>query len=190
MAFLKTANDDKSLSTNPLVSFDVNQDVTVYVAYAGSDYPTWLSGWNNTGDDLVNTDRSMKVLSKDFPAGTVTLGPNGTASSMYIVLVGAKSGPTVESSTGIRTREPASLVVFPNPFKNSTELYIKNSQNIKAPFFLKIYDISGKLIRDLSGQVKKAGPVIWNSADNPSGIYIVQAMVGCKHLSKHIILSK
>jgi hypothetical protein len=88
--YLQTANDDKNMVGNDFITFQVNQDVTVYVAYANAstdDQPSWLAEWTDTGDEIVTTDRDFGVLAKDFPAGTVSLGGNEGGSSMYTVLV-------------------------------------------------------------------------------------------------------
>jgi len=86
---LKTANDDKNSSGDTFISYNVDQAITVYVAHAdnGTNLPVWLSSWNNTGDILTTTDRNLFVYEKDFAAGTVTLGGNGGAPSMYTVFI-------------------------------------------------------------------------------------------------------
>ena len=54
-------------------------------------WPWMDSTWTDTGTHLTNnegTPRSFEVYQKTFPAGTVSLGPNGdTGSSMYVVIV-------------------------------------------------------------------------------------------------------
>ena len=86
--YIKTANDDKGSTGTDFLSFDVNQDVTVYVAHDSriTDKPAWLSSFTDTGDNLSTNDASLSIYAKDFPAGTITLGGN-EASSMYSVIV-------------------------------------------------------------------------------------------------------
>ena len=76
--YIKTANDDKGSVGDDFLSFDVNQDVTVYVAHDDfiTDKPSWLLDFTDTGDQLVTTDKSLSIYAKKFPAGTVTLGGN------------------------------------------------------------------------------------------------------------------
>lgn len=90
---LQTGNNDKSATGNSFITFNIAEPVTVYVAYAdsGTNLPAWLSGWTVTGDQLGTTDRTLHLYSKDFAAGTVSLGGNETAPSMYTVLVAAIS---------------------------------------------------------------------------------------------------
>jgi len=87
---LQTKNDDKGATGSTFLTFDVNQSVTVYVGYDTRipTKPAWLSTWTDTGDDVVTNDTTLRLFSKSFPAGTITLGGNeGSAYSMYIVLV-------------------------------------------------------------------------------------------------------
>ena len=95
--FLRTANDDKGSSGSSFITFDVSQDVTVYVAHDDrfSVKPPWMAGTGDTGDDL-GSGGPFSLWTRDFPAGTVTLGGNtddGVArNSMYSVVVRARSG--------------------------------------------------------------------------------------------------
>lgn len=101
MGCIRTANDDKNETAEHFLSFDVNRAVTVYVAWdTRVDTPSWLSSWDHTGDEVqVSTDNmdAMEVLSREFDAGTVTLGSNGASAedkSMYSVFIDTRSGAT------------------------------------------------------------------------------------------------
>jgi hypothetical protein len=84
--YIKTANNDKKNMADPLLSFDVNTDATVYVAFDNrSPIPVWLSDFTDTGYDLT-TDVSFSIYAKDFPPGYVTLGPSHSE-SMYTVII-------------------------------------------------------------------------------------------------------
>ena len=105
LSYLKTANDDKGTTGDPLVSFDVNQDVSVYVAHDDriTPKPGWLASFADTGDNLESRGGSFSLLVKDFPAGTVALGDNeGDGFSMYTVVVRGQGsgGATVVMSAG------------------------------------------------------------------------------------------
>ncbi len=86
--YIKTSNNDKSSSSATFLSFDVDQDVTVYITYDNrqTDKPAWLSGFVDTGDDLATSIRSMSVLAKNFSAGKIILGGNQSP-RMYTVIV-------------------------------------------------------------------------------------------------------
>jgi len=100
LKYLMTANDDKAVTSPTAVSFDVNLAVTVLVAYDDrtSGLPAWLQSWSDTGNEWVNTDSTLHVYRMDFPAGTVTLGGNSPAQSMYSVAVMAKGPLSIEGS--------------------------------------------------------------------------------------------
>ncbi|MFQ5880609.1 MAG: LamG-like jellyroll fold domain-containing protein, partial [Dehalococcoidia bacterium] len=92
--YIKTANDDKFSTDDPFLTFEVNRDVTIYVAHAESSRPAWLASFADTGDQLVSGSAVYALLSKDFPAGTVALGGNGGKRNMYSVVLpaGTSSG--------------------------------------------------------------------------------------------------
>jgi hypothetical protein len=104
--YIKTANDDKCSSGDSFLSFDVNQDVTIYVAHDNriAQKPSWLASFTDSGDDLITTDTSFSLFAKDFPAGTVTLGGNEACDlSMYmVVVVGKGSGSPPPAPTGLK----------------------------------------------------------------------------------------
>ncbi len=79
------------------LSFDVNVDAKVHVMYPRAQnsisIPSWLNGngWTSTGTVVKAIRQEYRDYMKQFPAGTVTLGPNdGTAtgvSNHYLTLV-------------------------------------------------------------------------------------------------------
>jgi len=89
--WIRTANDSKSFTGNPAVTFNISQAADVYVAVddrIGS--LGWMTGWTNTGQKLVNNEgepKSFTLFRKNFPAGAVSLGPSTSAGSMYTVIV-------------------------------------------------------------------------------------------------------
>lgn len=108
LTFIRTANDDKDANPGDasFLSFDVDQDVTVFVVHDDrATLPAWLrDGFTDTGMDLLDSDRvseAFSVFSASFPAGTVTLGSNvpdnASGMSMYSVVIraeGSGSGDT------------------------------------------------------------------------------------------------
>jgi hypothetical protein len=89
--YIKTANNDKRSSGASFLTFEVNQDVILYVAHddAIGTRPSWLtSSFSDTGDNLVTTDTTLSIFESFFLAGTVTLGGNeGGNNSMYSVII-------------------------------------------------------------------------------------------------------
>ncbi len=92
---IRTANADKNVMADPLLTLHINRAATVYVAHDDRviPRPTWLEGWLDTGFDIFNTDgpEPYSLFSQDYPAGEVALGPNAavvnTRTSMYTVIV-------------------------------------------------------------------------------------------------------
>jgi hypothetical protein len=88
--YIKTANGDKGGVGDSFLSFDVNQDVTVYVGYdiRITGRPSWLLDFNESAAMIVTSDTSFNLFYKDFPPGTITLGGNNSAdNSMYSVII-------------------------------------------------------------------------------------------------------
>ena len=89
--WLQTANNSKSFTGNPTVTFTISQAADVYVAVddrVGA--LAWMSGWTNTGLKLINDEpvpKPFTLYRKNLPAGAVSLGPSTSAGSMYTVIV-------------------------------------------------------------------------------------------------------
>jgi len=109
-----TACDSKNAS-GTLAEFTAGRDITVSVVLdqrvpdVQNALPAWLSGWTKTDLTMTNDkDVSFYVYQKDFAEGeTVTLGDNGTATSVvhYVVLA-------QERETQPSTSEPEYKTVF------------------------------------------------------------------------------
>ena len=108
--FIRTANDDKfaSLGSSSFLSFDVNQGVDIYVAFADDPdllKPSWLTNSFQSTSTKLTTDReglTYTLYKKSFAKGKVTLGSNTTKAtdgSMYLVFIVPQNGETVTSPT-------------------------------------------------------------------------------------------
>ena len=92
--YIRTANNDKQLTTADFLTFSLSQSAAVYVMYdTRYAIPPWLRGWTDTGQTVVateqnNTQLSRRLYRRDYPAGTVVLGANNSvnASVMYNVI--------------------------------------------------------------------------------------------------------
>ncbi len=93
--YIQTANDDSGRSDNPFISFDVNQDVTIYIAHDDRETrkPLWMASFTDTSNNIVTSDTTFSLFSKDFSVGTVTLGGNEAGgNSMYTVVLKNSQG--------------------------------------------------------------------------------------------------
>ncbi|MBN1867625.1 hypothetical protein JW916_10065 [Candidatus Sumerlaeota bacterium] len=94
--YIRTLNDEKDTTTNPFLSFRVYIPVSVGVAFEQriNPAPSWASDWTATSLRLYTDDVVPEriVYYKNFPAGTIVLGPNRDSGmspdpSMYTVVV-------------------------------------------------------------------------------------------------------
>jgi hypothetical protein len=94
--WIRTANGSKSYTGNPIVTFTISQQATVYVALdTRLAKPAWMdASWTNTGltltDNQASGSNTFTLYAKTFAAGQVSLGPNdngNTGVNMYTVIV-------------------------------------------------------------------------------------------------------
>ncbi|TES90543.1 MAG: T9SS type A sorting domain-containing protein [Candidatus Cloacimonadota bacterium] len=91
--------------------------------------------------------------------------------------------------------KPFSLSVSPNPFKGKIEIKYSKEQSAKGKE-LKIYDVTGRLIKDFSlgtGHSSLGTAVSWDGKDSkgsklPSGVYYLRLESGSRTLSKKLIM--
>ena len=96
--FIKTPNDDKANKAAAALSFNINQNAAVYVAYdpRAAALPSWLKSWQKvTGQKIGINDPGFnyfQLYTKNYSPGKVSLGgnlasPAKGALSNYIVIV-------------------------------------------------------------------------------------------------------
>ena len=96
--YIQTAFADRSASSDPWLMFEVDQPVTVYVGHDDTvPNPTWLNGFQDSGEDLLAGPVTYSLHRRDFPQGRIVLGPNvsspqSAVQSMYSVVVVPISG--------------------------------------------------------------------------------------------------
>ncbi|GAX59620.1 hypothetical protein SCALIN_C04_0108 [Candidatus Scalindua japonica] len=128
--YIKTANNDKGENKATFLSFNVNQVVTVYVAHDDriTTKPSWLTSFIDTGDDIVTTDTTLSVFTKDYFGGTITLGGNKGQGrkSMYTVIIvkynGGGSGCTDADGDGWCIEDGDCDDNNPNTYPGAVEL--------------------------------------------------------------------
>lgn len=91
--WIRSANDSKGYTGNPLASFALNAAADVYIAFQNDrGVPSWVDdSWTDTGAEITTREgsatRSYSVFRKRFNAGAVTLGPWDSVTSMYLVMI-------------------------------------------------------------------------------------------------------
>jgi len=120
--YIQTANNDKTRTEPNFLSFDVNQEVIVGIAYdtRATFLPAWLSGWTNTGKLIGTTDVDRKLYTRNFPAGTITLGgnmasPAAGAQSNYNVIIVKKGATFPTNLIPNETQGLQEIYAYPNP---------------------------------------------------------------------------
>lgn len=94
--WIRTKDAHKTKTNSDLLSFDVGQISTLYVAFdeAAAKRPAWLKGYKKTGSVLKTTNpaaRKLRLYRKNNVQGTVTLGGAASGSTgakaNYLVIV-------------------------------------------------------------------------------------------------------
>lgn len=99
--WIKTANADRTNTSGTYITFGIDRDVVVNVAYdASATLPTWLdpavSSFQDTGRQIRTTAGTYRVYSRSYASSQspVVLGGNhaggGTGNMNYIVIVQAQ----------------------------------------------------------------------------------------------------
>ena len=143
--FIKTANDDKFCKGKDFLTFNVNKDVSVFVAH-WSDIkiiPDWLKNdFQKTNLILNSGDLDYFLYKKDFPAGTISLGGNVVSDNedpaMYSVIVTEKI--EIPQTVEYITNDYSSLLKKFSSYDNSDTSPIPDFeyQNPNAPNLIKL----------------------------------------------------
>ncbi len=110
--YIKTAYKDADSGDASLLTFDVDRDVTVYVAHDDriTMKPSWLISFTDTGDNLVTTDTIFSVFASNFLAGTVTLGGNlGTGGASLSTVLKVKGQGNIKPTVLPSSKEKFSM---------------------------------------------------------------------------------
>lgn len=93
----------------------------------------------------------------------------------------------------VEDEKPGSIELrqnYPNPFNPATNItfYLPEERNVRVG----VYNIVGQQVSLLIDDTLQAGEhsVVWDAANNPSGIYIVQMETGSRLLTRKITLIK
>ncbi|UCG30951.1 MAG: hypothetical protein JSV53_03505 [candidate division WOR-3 bacterium] len=167
-----------SLEDDSLVITVLCQDEPVESALVCVLLDTTVYEYGYTPDDgLITFHFSQYPLNHGYMHLTVT------ARNKMPYLDSISVGIThVEELTGPATTGLAGIQAYPNPFSNRIDIRWQMPDNSQK-YELKICDITGRLVADLSEQISVIGhqsSVKWNGTDNsgkrlPAGVYFVHA---------------
>ena len=135
-------------------------------------------------DPNLGLDGSGKVYFNDFFIFADNFGKEERAKliALAIELIGLPQAASLGTN-------------YPNPFNSETT--IPYAVGTQGPVTVRLYDISGQLIRELVNQVHAAGQyrVSWDGRDSggsaaSSGVYLVRLASGSYNETKKIMLMK
>jgi hypothetical protein len=141
---------------------------------SGSFQATWIDP--RTGNESAagtlssGSDHSMSPSSTDDWALLLEASPVGLRGQM----VPDRNWPT--------------LNISPNPFRPITIIGIRKGE--QEALSLRIFDVHGHLIDDLTQEAMHQDRILWNGDLRPSGIYIAELRSGTKTASKRLMLVK
>lgn len=142
--FIQTANDDKNSKGEDYLTFDVDQDVSVYIAHSNevNTKPLWLkNNYKDLGKDIITTDGNYRLFKKEFSKGQISIGGNiekedDRGKSMYTIIVVSKSNSLTNSKMSDVDEKLSDLGI--SEFPNKKEL-----ENITVPE--KLLNVKGVL---------------------------------------------
>jgi membrane-bound inhibitor of C-type lysozyme len=197
LTMIRTANDDKTNGDAEFLTFTLDQDATVYVAYDAriGTLPEWLSKWKRFDGQIVDSrGQAFSVYAQPFSAGDVTLGGNGGTidDNMYFVLI----KPTGDGAV-VESELPGYFTLnqnYPNPFNPETRIYFRAHKS--GHVLLSVFNILGQRVRILVDRDMEAGhqeEVVWNGRnqhDQPvaSGFYFYRIEQSHFALTKRMLL--
>lgn len=191
--WIKTANDDRSNSSESFLTFDLKDDAKIYIGYdsRATEVPNWLKkNFTRTNKQIGVSEYAehLIVWEKDCVKNTITLGGNVAqgaygAESMYVVLVKANNveqPPELENTDDPESMGKAEVYLlyqnYPNPFNAGTEIRFQLPEDCHVS--LTIYNIIGQEVVQLVDGFKEAAHHIirWDGKNSwgrmvPSGVY-------------------
>ena len=109
----------------------------------------------------------------------------GSPSQAWVYLYNHSERSSVESETRAGSSGNNSLFASPNPIHTST--FIRASGPNGKAASVKVYDIKGREVADLSKNLKAGGRAAWTPSGLSAGVYIVKAVAGNRSLSRTLL---
>lgn len=108
-----------------------------------------------------------------------------------VVIVGGRSAPSEDNDDGDREGDTGELYFpKPNPFNPVTRIAysVPSTQHVR----IAVYDVAGRLVEALVGEVKTAGEYVveWDAGSLPSGVYFFRMQTGNQSVVRRATLVK
>jgi N-acetylneuraminic acid mutarotase len=215
--FIKTPNDDKAKTSTTVLSFTLTQNATVYVAYdpRATALPTWLSSWQKLTSQVGFNDIDisyMKLFSKTFSAGKVSLGGNlaspavGAKSNYFVIALPQQSQQLARSVNNISSSNQNAVnaitekdkmkgldfKVYPNPGHGGKIFIEANNLQKQELVTVIVQDVSGKIIQSMKVSADDLGTLNKNIFINKSankGFYIIKLNSASGSAQKELIIN-
>ncbi len=196
LPFIKVPNDDKKSTSARMLSFELTQPATLYIAYdpRATALPAWMQGWQKLPEKIGVNDSKithMELYSKEFQAGTVMLGGNmnspaaGAMSNYFVVIKAANS-----TEENIKLRR--SLQLYPNPNAGaSMHIDLKNFGSGEK-VIITVYDLLGQPLHTVGILTNEEGAanteLVFEKKMN-TGVYLLRAKSAAGYLQKKLIVN-
>lgn len=211
---LMPCNDKWTTDVAEYMTFDVNKDVVIFIAYdarqraSSPTFPNWLREWTMSQDSIMFLDgykpdapqiRRMDIYQKRFPAGKIVLGSNNGNGGyhwdalQYIPIFKVATAPSEVSSLEKPDRYSFWVNNYPNPFNPVTTVKFSIPENSWVE--LVIFNVLGQSICTLADGVFVAGQyrLRWSGEDQsgravPAGIYYLKLRTNSQTLVHKMLL--
>lgn len=175
-----TETVDFNPSTAPADTFNLtaangpfNTDVFIVKTDSAGNF-IWAISLGNTGDDRgrgIVLDANNAIFSTGYYAGSVDFDPQGGTQ----IITAAGGGDVyvqklAQTITAVADENFSSckISVFPNPFGETTSLFVQSSTT--GNFSFELFDVNGKMVRSQTGAFNQQMPLEKNNLS--AGVYL------------------
>jgi hypothetical protein len=102
----------------------------------------------------------------------------------------SSDGPLALSGRSLGASRSYSVSVSPHPFRRSTAIRIQGLSDRKRNLSVMVYDMQGRLVRDLSGAFRNKSEAAWLAQGVAAGVYLLKVGSGGTNLYKRMVLVK
>ena len=186
---------------NPHIAY-LSDPMIAHVSYCYKRNNVWhLCGWIEPNSfNLTEGDISFVLDNNDQPHVSFRFFEWDSVSQTYYIGIKYAKGTFVGiEEARDKIPEPRyELQVYPNPFRNRLDIkwQMDNAGRNTKDFSLKIYDVSGRLLRQFDyPRIRLSDRITWDGKDKngrelPNGVYLIRLETSVYKETKKIILLK